>query len=196
MNLVISGVTSTAPGFQDNNSDDDVIEIIKDDAPIVILSDSEEMDLNQKDSQIQPSVIQNFHFTSVSSAENITDENRSGLLEDPLKEDAPNSSNASYTSKAPSAVPCPVIALPPPSDKSTEVNLNKTDSNTEYSPLNDIGDTTTNKVEEPDKEIPSSDPMEMIQKVLNENGSGEIISDNITEVVQDNAKTTSTDNTK
>lgn len=196
MNLIISGVTSTAPGFQDNNSDDDVIEIIKDDAPIVILSDSEEMDLNQKDSQIQPSVIQNFHFTSVSSAENITDENRSGILEDPLKEDAPNSSNDSNTSKAPSAVPCPVIALPPPSDKSTEVNLNTTDSNTEYSPLNDIGDTTTNKVEEPDKEIPSPDPVEMIQKVLNENGAGEIISDNITKVVEDNAKTTSTDNSK
>lgn len=193
MNLVISGVTSTAPGFQDNNSDDDVIEVIKDDAPIVILSDSEEMDVNQKDSQTQPSVIQNFHFTSVSTTENIADENRSGILEDPLKEDVSNIIHAPNTSKTPSAVPYSVIALPPPSDKSAEVNLNTIDSNNENSPLNDIDNTTTNKVEEPTKEIPSSDPMEVIKKVLNENGAGEIIPDNIANVVEDNTETTSTD---
>lgn len=198
MNLVISGVTSTAPGFQDNNSDDDVIEVIKDDGPIVILSDSEEPELNQKESQMQPSVIQNFHFTSVSTAENITDENRSVVLEDPLKEDALNNTQASNTSKPPSAVPYSVIALPPPSDKtkSAEVTRNSTDSNNENSTLNDTGDTTTNRVENPTKDIAGSDPMEVIEQVLNENGASEMIPDNIAKVAEDNTKPTSTDKTE
>lgn len=200
MSVVISGVTSTAPGFQDNNSDDDVIEVIKDDAPIVILSDSEEIELNQKESQIQPSVIQNFHFTSVSTAENITDENRSGILEDPLKQDILNISPASNTSKIPSAVPYSVIALPPPSDKtkSAEVNLNsdsdkQADFNNENSLLNDIGD--TNKIEEPTTEYTGLEPMEVIEKALKEKGAGEILPDNISKFVEDNTKTTSTDKT-
>lgn len=198
MNLVISGVTSTAPEFQENNnSDDDVIEVIKDDAPIVILSDSEETELTQNEFEIQPTVIQNFHFTSVSTAENITDENRSRVLEDPLKEDVLNISDASNTSQAPSGVPYSVIALPPPSDKnkSAEVNLTSTNSNNENSPVNDIGDATANKVEPAATEITSPDPMEMIEKELNENGAGENIPDNIHKVVEDNTKSISTDKT-
>lgn len=202
MSFVISSVTSTAPGFQDNYSDDDVIEVIKDDAPIVILSDSEEIESNQKESQIQPSVIQNFHFTSVSTAENISDESRSGVFEDPLQEDALNISYASNTPKTPSAVPFSVIALPPPSDKtkSAEVNLNsdlekQTDSNNENSPGNDIGD--ANKIEEPTKEITGPDPMEVIEKVLNENGAGDIPPDNSNaKITEDNTKTASTDKTE
>lgn len=62
MKLVISGVTSQV---NDNLSDDDVIEVVRDEAPIEILSDGEETELeNIKMNQIT-SVMQDFHFTSV-----------------------------------------------------------------------------------------------------------------------------------
>lgn len=236
MNLVISGVISTAPGFQGNDSDDDVIEVINDDAPIEILSDDEDMDLKQKESQSHNSPIQNFHFTSVSTAENSTDENRSGVLEDPLKEDSLKMIHSSNTFETLSAIPCSVIALPPPSDKtkSIEVNQNSTDSKSENSPLNDVDDTTLNEVpcsvialppssDKPKstevnqistgsmnkksplndigdtkitKEITNSEPMEDIEKVLNENGTNETDPNNSVKVGEDHTVTTSADKTE
>lgn len=51
---------SEVPG---NVSDDDVIEVVRDEAPIEILSDGEELEL-EKIRQAQSNMIQDFHFTS------------------------------------------------------------------------------------------------------------------------------------
>ncbi|KAJ0177661.1 hypothetical protein K1T71_006534 [Dendrolimus kikuchii] len=83
MNLLISGVTSQIN--VDNTSDDDVIEVVRDEAPIEILSDDEEAEQN-KSMLSHCSVIQNFHFTSLpDSSDNADDKNNfiSNLI-DPL----------------------------------------------------------------------------------------------------------------
>lgn len=55
----------------DNESDDDVIEVVRDDAPIEILSDGEELELEKmKQAQNNVNVIQNY-FTAPSSEPNI-----------------------------------------------------------------------------------------------------------------------------
>ncbi|XP_063827204.1 clumping factor A-like [Ostrinia nubilalis] len=61
MNLIISEVHTQA---NDNFSDDDVIEVVRDEAPIEILSDGEENE-REKNNQSQDTDIQDFHFTSV-----------------------------------------------------------------------------------------------------------------------------------
>ncbi|CAG9787385.1 unnamed protein product [Diatraea saccharalis] len=63
INVVISGVASQA--LNDNFSDDDVIEVVRDEAPIEILSDGEERELERIKGFQSTSVIQDFHFTSV-----------------------------------------------------------------------------------------------------------------------------------
>ena len=67
-NLLISNVMTKV---QDNESDDDVIEVERDDAPIEILSDGEELELEKikqaQNTQQNVNVIQNFHFTSLPS---------------------------------------------------------------------------------------------------------------------------------
>lgn len=60
--MIISDVTS---GALQNDSDDDVIEVVRDEAPIEILSDDEEQEL-AKSKTTEPSVAtQNFHFSSL-----------------------------------------------------------------------------------------------------------------------------------
>ncbi|KAL0831880.1 hypothetical protein ABMA28_001410 [Loxostege sticticalis] len=66
MNLVISEVHSTQAAT-DNLSDDDVIEVVRDEAPIEILSDGEETELQNKNLSQLADVMQDFHFTSVPS---------------------------------------------------------------------------------------------------------------------------------
>ncbi|PZC74410.1 hypothetical protein B5X24_HaOG207887 [Helicoverpa armigera] len=60
--------------LQDNGSDDDVIEVVRDDAPIEILSDGEELEL-EKLRQAQNKESQNFLFTSLPSESNIDESN-------------------------------------------------------------------------------------------------------------------------
>ncbi|XP_048477881.1 uncharacterized protein LOC125488696 [Plutella xylostella] len=79
MNVIISGVTSQ---LEDPNSDDDVIEVVRDEAPIEILSDGEEMERCKYSENID----NDFNFASVlhgddvSNSEKHTDE----VLDDPL----------------------------------------------------------------------------------------------------------------
>ncbi|KAG7309843.1 hypothetical protein JYU34_004354 [Plutella xylostella] len=79
MNVIISGVTSQ---LEDPNSDDDVIEVVRDEAPIEILSDGEEMERCKYSENID----NDFNFASVlhgddvSNSEKHTDE----VSDDPL----------------------------------------------------------------------------------------------------------------
>ncbi|CAH0399055.1 unnamed protein product [Chilo suppressalis] len=86
MNVIISGVSSQANN--DNFSDDDVIEVVRDEAPIEILSDGEERELEMIKSQ-PTSVIQDFHFTSVPTIVETHSENiqrtDAADIEDPLR---------------------------------------------------------------------------------------------------------------
>lgn len=73
-NVLISNVMTKVPDYE---SDDDVIEVVRDDAPIEILSDGEELEL-EKIKQAEDdntNVTQSFHFTSVSSETNINERN-------------------------------------------------------------------------------------------------------------------------
>lgn len=128
MNVQISGVTSAPSAFQDNCSDDDVIEVVRDEAPIEILSDGEELEIERKNSQ--PSVIQNFHFTSVPAVDtSYGDKDEGKVPEDPLN-NTEITVNVQNSIEIPiTGVPCPVIALPPP-------------------PIENVD----NKVEDPEKE--------------------------------------------
>ncbi|CAB3250319.1 unnamed protein product [Arctia plantaginis] len=69
-NLNINDVASEIE--VDNMSDDDVIEVVRDDAPIEILSDGEELELEkakqgQQNSILDNFIVDNFHFSSLSS---------------------------------------------------------------------------------------------------------------------------------
>ncbi|XP_049870844.1 uncharacterized protein LOC126370139 [Pectinophora gossypiella] len=112
MNLLITGVTSQA--FNEN-SDDDVIEVVRDEAPIEILSDGEELEMERQNHH-QQSVIQNFHFTSFPPIDVGKEKNDLGDVEDPLKNDSPLSNDNNVPEKEPTltSVAVPVIALPPP----------------------------------------------------------------------------------
>ncbi|CAG4933985.1 unnamed protein product [Parnassius apollo] len=82
LHLVISGVTSEA--YMTNDSDDDVIEVVRDEAPIEILSDGEE--LERERAKLQNSSYE-FHFADLPiGPENPTDvfENSKDTLKDPL----------------------------------------------------------------------------------------------------------------
>ncbi|CAH0673867.1 unnamed protein product [Spodoptera exigua] len=70
-NLLISNVTTEVP---DNGSDDDVIEVVRDDAPIEILSDGEELEL-EKTKQAQNSTIQNIDFLPQPVNPNVSESN-------------------------------------------------------------------------------------------------------------------------
>lgn len=70
-----------------NASDDDVIEVVRDDAPIEILSDGEEMELEKtKQNTMLDSIVENFHFTSLPAdppvESNVTSEHNDTI--DPL----------------------------------------------------------------------------------------------------------------
>ncbi|KAL0881445.1 hypothetical protein ABMA27_001308 [Loxostege sticticalis] len=65
MNLIISGVHTQA--VNDHFSDDDVIEVVRDEAPIEILSDGEENEREKRNLTQYTDVMQDFHFTSVST---------------------------------------------------------------------------------------------------------------------------------
>ncbi|XP_063367490.1 uncharacterized protein LOC134655913 [Cydia amplana] len=62
LNLIISDITS---GVTQDNSDDDVIEVVRDEAPIEILSDGEEYELIKKKHNEQFAVTENFQFSSL-----------------------------------------------------------------------------------------------------------------------------------
>ncbi|CAH2085772.1 unnamed protein product [Euphydryas editha] len=69
----------------DNGSDDDVIEVVRDEAPIEILSDGEEMEI-EKSRLSNLSFSQPFNFAAPNTPiENTTDENEFSQQEDPLK---------------------------------------------------------------------------------------------------------------
>lgn len=72
-NLLISNIMTKV---QDNESDDDVIEVVRDDAPIEILSDGEELELEKmKQAQENAQVAQNFQFNSLPLESNVKEPN-------------------------------------------------------------------------------------------------------------------------
>lgn len=78
-----------------DNSDDDVIEVVRDEAPIEILSDGEELEIQLQQSQdaLMGIVIEN-ERSSIQVTENIVEkekENEKDPAEDPLKTDTHNS---------------------------------------------------------------------------------------------------------
>lgn len=77
--MQITGVTSQVS--QGESSDDDVIEVVRDEAPIEILSDGEEIELEKSRHE---SVIQNFHFTNT-PVESPGEEKDINVEDDPLK---------------------------------------------------------------------------------------------------------------
>ncbi|CAH2040240.1 unnamed protein product, partial [Iphiclides podalirius] len=77
LHLVIASVTSEA--LVQNESDDDVIEVVRDEAPIEILSDGEEMEAEKS----KVNVTHEFHFADLAGAENMQDTNECTNL-DPL----------------------------------------------------------------------------------------------------------------
>ncbi|XP_028174368.1 uncharacterized protein LOC114362979 [Ostrinia furnacalis] len=81
MNLQISEVHTQVTA--DNLSDDDVIEVVRDEAPIEILSDGEETELQNKNLNQLADVIKDFHFTSVPSTSD-SHGDQSMETEDPL----------------------------------------------------------------------------------------------------------------
>lgn len=84
MDIQISDVVSQI--FQDNASDDDVIEVVRDEAPIEILSDSEELAMEKNKQAKALSPVENFHFTSLPSfaESHIDDKHLEDYLNDPL----------------------------------------------------------------------------------------------------------------
>ncbi|XP_050349228.1 uncharacterized protein LOC126772738 [Nymphalis io] len=69
----------------DNGSDDDVIEVVRDEAPIEILSDGEEMEI-EKSKQANLSLSQPFNFAAPNTpAETTLDEKELSEQEDPLR---------------------------------------------------------------------------------------------------------------
>ncbi|XP_050562688.1 probable cyclin-dependent serine/threonine-protein kinase DDB_G0292550 [Spodoptera frugiperda] len=70
-NLLINNVTTEVP---DTGSDDDVIEVVRDDAPIEILSDGEELEL-EKTKQALNNTMQNMDFLSQPANPNVSGSN-------------------------------------------------------------------------------------------------------------------------
>lgn len=143
MHLVISGVTSTASAFQDNGSDDDVIEVVRDvEAPIEILSDGEELELQKSNQNQQQSVIQihNFHFSSLPSIHYAPKDDSKRQLEDPLQNTSNNYNDEQNSFESPAlTLPFPVIALPPTENNEiplTDEKSPKIDTNDESSFVN------------------------------------------------------------
>lgn len=80
--MVITDVISEAD--VKHESDDDVIEVVRDDAPIEILSDGEEIEIEKS----RPNVAHEFHFADLATgAENIPDPHESTVV-DPLTNSA------------------------------------------------------------------------------------------------------------
>ncbi|XP_052748559.1 uncharacterized protein LOC128200157 [Galleria mellonella] len=90
--MVISGVESEA--IQDTGSDDDVIEVVRDEAPIEILSDGEEFGLESNKETQLATFNDSFHFTSVPSIVDVHSEYNADTketVEDPLDNNATSS---------------------------------------------------------------------------------------------------------
>lgn len=151
LNLRISGVTSQIN--VDNTSDDDVIEVVRDEAPIEILSDDEEAERN-KTGHLQCSVIQNFHFTSIpDSSDNPEDKNSfiSNLV-DPLNSTPQNNTedNKSEVEKDAEFILAPDVHNFNDQESGTnDVNVNSENSvdNTEKSAQDDTATQTVNDLE-------------------------------------------------
>lgn len=152
MNVVISGVTSTASAFQDNGSDDDVIEVVRDvEAPIEILSDEEELEL-QKSNQKSVITIQNYHFTSLPLIHYAPKDDSKRQLEDPLKS-VSNNCNDKHNSYESSDLSIPVVAVPLAENDDSPLPLEKSlkEGNDESSFVN-VTDIVDKPIEMPENE--------------------------------------------
>lgn len=74
----------TSDAVFDNGSDDDVIEVVRDEAPIEILSDGEELEMEQSNQANLNSFSESFSFANPNALET-TIEDKLNELEDPLK---------------------------------------------------------------------------------------------------------------
>ncbi|KAG6441709.1 hypothetical protein O3G_MSEX002000 [Manduca sexta] len=121
--------------IQDNASDDDVIEVVRDEAPIEILSDGEELEL-EKFQQQQNSLVQNFIFTSLPLETN-DDKDYNSHLDDPLN-NIQNDINNGNSLPSVSSIAAPVITHSQTNNK----NLDTSDFNTDNIFINVTDDFT------------------------------------------------------
>lgn len=126
MNLVISGITS---GINESLSDDDVIEVVRDEAPIEILSDGEETELQNSKLNQLATVMEDFHFTSVPSISDSHNEQNveSRDANDPLMSVSPKESTEENSQDAnPNVTKADIVVdnIPPVANENKAVEEN------------------------------------------------------------------------
>lgn len=106
-NVIISDVISQTDTVNDN-SDDDVIEVVRDEAPIEILSDGEEMELQKKSTPDK--AIENFTFATVVQETVVEKDDKASndVPEDPLVTTHKEENNV-VTTEPVQAVPISII---------------------------------------------------------------------------------------